>query len=92
MAQLRAVVSMWCALVKVALNRKTDVLILIRIRIAILSAARFARSPNEHCFHSITQWSAVLYIVARRKGSERSERLSICYTPMGELIGILYKI
>ena len=64
MAQRRAVVSMWCALVKVALNRKTDVLIftycyqcliLIRIRTVIFSAARFARSRGEHVSHSITQ-------------------------------------
>ena len=82
MAQLRAVVSMWCALVKVALNRRTDVLILIRIRIVIHKPARFARSPSQHFVHGVTQCCAVCYIVARRKGSERSERRLVFFIPL----------
>ena len=66
--------------------------LLIRIRIVILSAARFARSPSQHFIHGVTQWSAVLYIVARAKEASEASGLSIFYTPMGELIGILYKI
>jgi len=64
--------------------------LLIRIRIVILSAARFARSPSEHFAHGVTQCCAVLYIVARAKEASEASGLSIFYTPMGELIGILY--
>ena len=88
MAQRRTVWLDWCTLVKVALNRQTDVLIftyryqcliLIRIRTVIFSAARFARSPGEHVgVQYNTAWT-------RYKGSERSERQSVfVIPPMGD--------
>jgi hypothetical protein len=77
MAQRRTVWEDWWTVCLLALNRRTDVLtfsysyyhlLTIRIRIVILSAARFARSPTEHVGAQYnTAWT-------RCKGSERSER------------------
>jgi hypothetical protein len=59
-------------------------LLTIRIRIAILSTARFARSRGEHVGHSITQRKHGV-----KEASEASGKRYLLY-PHGGLIGILY--
>jgi len=73
---------------------QTDVLILIRIRIDITNCSRSLRSLPWR-----NQWSASItqhgHGVKEASEVERSETaraaMSICYTPYGGLISILYK-
>ena len=62
-------------------------LLTIRIRIVILSTARFARSPGEHVVHSIIQHGHGV-----KEASEASGMISNCDTPYGGLISVAYMI
>ena len=88
MAQRRTDCNRWYALVKLALNRKTDVLILIRIRIDITNCSRSLRSlPTQSVERSITQHGTVY-----KEASEASGMISNCDTPYGGLISVAYMI
>ena len=71
MAQRRTDCNRWCALVKVALNRQTDVLILIRIRIDITNCSRSLRSlPTQSVERSITQHGTVYKEASEASGNQ----------------------
>jgi hypothetical protein len=73
----------------VALNRKTDVLILIRIRIDITNCSRSLRSLSWR-----NQWSASITQHGHgvKEASEASGMISNCDTPYGGLISVAYMI
>ena len=71
MAQLRAVWEDWWTVCLLAFNRKTDVLILIRIRIDITNCSRSLRSlPTQSVEHSITQHGTVYKEASAASGNQ----------------------